>query len=170
MVLVNMLMEIDPLSMRGSMVMTMAMIPPSQRDASPVEQLRRSARLVLPRFRLETAALFPKASLWFFPGHIAKAEHRGPARWPTRQGARPPPSWLVGGPHLVLSFPNVFNIFENQLSWSFRTFGVVHDRSLIFAPFPAQNPSCRHSPSSYKSCKIRENSHKYCDITWNNSP
>ena len=42
MVLVKMLMEIDPhpLSMRGSMVMTMVMISPSRRDVSLAEQLR----------------------------------------------------------------------------------------------------------------------------------
>ena len=56
----KMLMEIDPLSMRGSMVMTMAMISPTRRDVSPVEQLCRSPRLVLPRFRLEMAALHPE--------------------------------------------------------------------------------------------------------------
>ena len=39
MVLVKMLMEIDPLPMRGSMVMTMVMISPSRRDVSPAEQL-----------------------------------------------------------------------------------------------------------------------------------
>ena len=37
MVLVKVLMEIDPLSMRGSMEMTMVTISPSQRDVSPVE-------------------------------------------------------------------------------------------------------------------------------------
>ena len=63
----KMLMEIDPLSMRGSMVMTMALIPPSQRDVSPAEQLRRSPRLVLPRFRLETAALRPESFILIFP-------------------------------------------------------------------------------------------------------
>ena len=61
-----MLMEIDPLSMRGSLVMTMAMISPSRRDVSPAEQLRRSPRLVLPRFRLETAALHPEIFLMIF--------------------------------------------------------------------------------------------------------
>ena len=40
MVLVKMLMEIDPLPMRGSMVMTMVMISPSRREVSPAEQLR----------------------------------------------------------------------------------------------------------------------------------
>ena len=40
MVLVKMLMEIDPLSMRGSLVMTLVMISPSRREVSPAEQLR----------------------------------------------------------------------------------------------------------------------------------
>ena len=66
MVLVKMLMEIDPLSMRGSMVMTMAVISPSRRDVSPAEQLRRSPRLVLPRFLLEMAALCPESLLMIF--------------------------------------------------------------------------------------------------------
>ena len=55
----KMLMEIDPLPMIGSMVM----ISPSRRDVSPAEQLRRSPRLVLPRFSLETAALRPESFL-----------------------------------------------------------------------------------------------------------
>ena len=65
---------------------------------------------------------------------------------------------------------SIFYIFWKRLPWSFRTFGAVQNRSLIFAPFPAQNPSCRHSPSLCKPCKIRENRHKYCDIMCNNSP
>ena len=66
MVLVKMLMEIDPLSMRGSLVMTMVVIFPSRRDVSPAEQLRRSPRLVPPRFRLVAAALLPKSLLMIF--------------------------------------------------------------------------------------------------------
>ena len=66
MVLVKMLMEIDPLPMRGSLVMTMAMISPSRREVSPAEQLRRSPRLVLPKFRLETAALHPESFFLIF--------------------------------------------------------------------------------------------------------
>ena len=66
MVLVKMLMEIDPLRMRGSMVMTMVMISPSWRDVSPTEQLHRSPRLVLPRFRLKTVALRPESFLVIF--------------------------------------------------------------------------------------------------------
>ena len=52
MVLVKMLMEIDPLPIRGSMVMTMVTISLSRRDVSPAEQLRWSPRLVPPRFHL----------------------------------------------------------------------------------------------------------------------
>ena len=60
--LVKMLMEIDPLLMRGSLVMTMVMISPSRREVSPAEQLRRSPRLVPPRFCL-VAAEFHLVSL-----------------------------------------------------------------------------------------------------------
>ena len=62
----KMLMEIDPLLMRGSLVMTMAMISPSRREVSPVEQLRRSPRLVPPRFRLVAVVFRPKSLLMIF--------------------------------------------------------------------------------------------------------
>ena len=71
MVLVKMLMEIDPLPMRGSMVMTMVMISPSRRDVSLAEQLRRSPRLVPPRFRLVVAELSPVRLLMIF----SRVEH-----------------------------------------------------------------------------------------------
>ena len=67
MVLVKMLMEIDPLPMRGSMVMTMVMISPSRRDVSLAEQLRRSPRLVPPRFRLVAAEFRPVSLLIISP-------------------------------------------------------------------------------------------------------
>ena len=66
MVLVKMLMEIDPLLVRGSLVMTMAMISPSRREVSPVEQLHRSPRLVPPRFRLVAAESRPERFLFIF--------------------------------------------------------------------------------------------------------
>ena len=59
MVLVKMLMEIDPLPMRGSLVMMMVMIPPSRREVSLAEQLHGSPRLVPPRFRLVAAEFRP---------------------------------------------------------------------------------------------------------------
>ena len=66
MVLVKMLMKTDPLPMRGSMVLTMVMISPSQRDVSLAEQLRRSPRLVPPRFRLVAAEFCPVSLLMIF--------------------------------------------------------------------------------------------------------
>ena len=59
MMLVKMLMEIDLLSMRGSLVMTLVMISPFRREVSPAEQLRQSPRLILPRFRLVAAEFHP---------------------------------------------------------------------------------------------------------------
>ena len=66
MVLVKMLMEIDPLSMRGSLVMMMVMISPSRRVVSPIEQLRQIPRLVPPRFRLVAAVFRPESLLMIF--------------------------------------------------------------------------------------------------------
>ena len=66
MVLVKMLMAIDPLPLRGSMVMTMVMISPFWRDVSLAEQLRRSPRLVPPRFRLVAVVSRPKSLLMIF--------------------------------------------------------------------------------------------------------
>ena len=66
MVLVKMLMEIDPLPMRGSMMITLVMISPSWREVSPVEQLRWSPRLVSPRFRLVAAEFSPVSLLMIF--------------------------------------------------------------------------------------------------------
>ena len=81
----KMLMEIDPLPMRGSMVT----ISPSRRDVSPAEQLRRSPRLVPPRGGGVSSR---ELAYDFFQGkrlHIAEDGHRRPARGPTGQGARP---------------------------------------------------------------------------------
>ena len=66
MVLVKMLMEIDPLPMRGLLEVTMAMISPSEREVSLAEQLRQSPRLVPPRFRLVAAEFCPISFLMIF--------------------------------------------------------------------------------------------------------
>ena len=66
MVLVKMLMEIDPLPMRGSLVMTLVMISPSRREVSLAEQLRQSPRLVLPTFRLMAEESRPESLLMIF--------------------------------------------------------------------------------------------------------
>ena len=66
MVLVKMLMEIDPLPIRGSLVMTTVMISPSRREVSLAEQLCQSPRLVPPRFRLVAAEFHPESLLMIF--------------------------------------------------------------------------------------------------------
>ena len=102
-----MLMEIDPLPMRGSLVMTMVMISPSRREVSPAEQLRRSPRLVPPRFRLVAAEFRPRGWLMIFfhrkipysrrwspEGHQGAQETGGA---PSRGGRPPhPPGQGVG--------------------------------------------------------------------------
>ena len=104
MVLVKMLMEIDPLQMRGSLAMTIVMISPSLREVSPAEQLRRSPRLVPPRFRLVAAEFRPVSLLMiFFQGkclNIAENGHRRATRGPRRHGVRPVG---VGAPPTLLA-------------------------------------------------------------------
>ena len=97
-----MLMEIDPLPMRGSMVMTMVTISPSRRDVSPAEQLRWIPRLVRQGSASRWRRFVPKASfLFFFSAKdtlYQKMGIRGLPGGPRGRGARPPPSWTVGGP------------------------------------------------------------------------
>ena len=91
--LVKVLMDIDPLPMRGSLVMTIVMISPSWREVSPAEQLCQSPRLVPPRFRLVAVEYHPESWLMIFfldeRPHIAEDGHRRATRGPMRQGARP---------------------------------------------------------------------------------
>ena len=48
------------------LVMMMTMISPSEREVRPVESLRRRAKVLLPKFCLETAMLHPKSPLFIF--------------------------------------------------------------------------------------------------------
>ena len=121
--MVKMLMKIGPPTMRGSMVMTVVTISPSRRDVSPAEQLRRSPRLVPPRFRLETAALHPESFLMiFFQGKRTPYTRRwaseacqGPMRQGARPGgrARPHPRGQVGPP-LTYFFRSIFFIISKN--------------------------------------------------------
>ena len=70
MVLVKRMMDIDPLPMRGSLVMTMVMISPSRREVSLGEQLRQSPRLVPPRFRLMAVESRPESFLMIFSSTV----------------------------------------------------------------------------------------------------
>ena len=60
MVLLKMLMEIALPKMGELLVMMMTMISPSGREFSLAESLRRRVKVLLPKFRLEAAALRPE--------------------------------------------------------------------------------------------------------------
>ena len=66
MVLLKMLMEIVLPKMGELLVIMMTMISPSRREVPPVELFRRRAKVLLPKFRLETAALHPESPLVIF--------------------------------------------------------------------------------------------------------
>ena len=81
MVLLKMLMEIALPKMRGLFVMTVASISPSGRIVPPMESLHRRAKVLLPKFRLEAAALRPKSLLLIFLGQNDLYTRRGHRRW-----------------------------------------------------------------------------------------
>ena len=66
MVQLKMLMEIALPKMRELLVMMMTMISPSGTEVPPAESLRRRAKVLVPKFRLETAALCPESLLLIF--------------------------------------------------------------------------------------------------------
>ena len=66
MVLVKMLMEISLPKMGELLVMMMTMISPSGREIPLAELLHRRAKVLLPKFRLETAALRPESPSLIF--------------------------------------------------------------------------------------------------------
>ena len=68
MVSLNMLMENDLPKMGELLVMMTTMISPSGREVPSAELLRWRAKVLLPKFRLETAALRPKVFSLFFLG------------------------------------------------------------------------------------------------------
>ena len=61
MVLLKMLMEIALPKMGELLVMMMTTISPFGREVPPAESLRRKAKVLLPKFRLETVALRPES-------------------------------------------------------------------------------------------------------------
>lgn len=107
MVLLNMLMEMALPKMGELLVMTMTMISPSGREVPPAESLHRRAKVLLPKFRLETAALHAGSPpLIFFLGQNDLYTRRG-APEVGRGGHNPPGrAWApwraqVGCAHLV---------------------------------------------------------------------
>ena len=66
MVLLKMLMDIALPKMGELLVMMMTMISPSGREVPLAGSLRRRAKVLLPKFRLETVALHPESFPLFF--------------------------------------------------------------------------------------------------------
>ena len=68
MMLLKMMMGFALPKMGELLMMMMTMISPSGREVPPVESLHRRAKVLLPNFCLETAALCPKVLSLFFLG------------------------------------------------------------------------------------------------------
>src|SRR6266536_3042438 len=64
--MLEMLMKIALPKMGDLLVMMMTMISPSGREVPLAESLRRRAKVLLPKFRLETAELHPESPLLIF--------------------------------------------------------------------------------------------------------
>ena len=118
MVLVKMLMlmKIGPPMMRGSLVMSMATISPSRREVSTAESLRWRAKVLLPKFRLETVAHCLESLLYIFLGQM----HLYTRKWGPEvgQGLHEVPGWRalvprghLGGPLWYFLLP-VFFIYS----------------------------------------------------------
>src|SRR3989337_1399571 len=134
MVLLKMLMKIGPPMMRGLLVMSMVMISPSRREVSPTESLRRRAKLLLPKFRLETVAHHPESLLYIFcRANGLIYQKMGAIGWPgdpratrTHLGGgvvRPGASWAPGWPPLVLLHSSIFYLFQNKSPQNSSSFG-----------------------------------------------
>ena len=117
--------------------MTMAMISPSRREVCPAEQLCRSPRLVLPRFRLVAAESRLESLLMIFSRTKdfiqQKMDTGGPPGGPRGRGrahggrARPHPHGQVVAPPNIDLSSSIFYIFQNNSLLIFRSF-----RELLF--------------------------------------
>ena len=66
MVMLKMLMDISLPKMGELLVMMMTMISPSGREVSQAESFRRRAKVLLPKFHLETVVFRPESLLLIF--------------------------------------------------------------------------------------------------------
>ena len=123
--LLKMLMEIALPKTGELLVMMMTMISPSGREVPPAESLRQRAKVLLPKFRLETEALHPESPLLFFLGQndvytrrwaskVGLGEHNPSGRLGSL--ARPGGLCPLGGPPLVLICSNIPQIFHKHSS------------------------------------------------------
>jgi hypothetical protein len=77
MVLLKRLMKITPPKMEDLLEMMMTMVSPSGREVPPAESARRRAKVLLPKFHLETAALRPESPLLIFSRSRRKIYQKG---------------------------------------------------------------------------------------------
>ena len=132
MVFLKILMEIALPKMGELLVMRMTMISPSGREVPTAESLHRRAKVLLPKFRLEMAALHPESHLLIFsrskwPIYQKMGTECG-SMWAQPTRARPSGLCPPGGPPLVVICSNILQIFHNKSPWSFSLFGVVQNR------------------------------------------
>src|SRR3990170_4301131 len=119
MVLLKMLMKIALPKMGELLVMMMTMISPSGREVPPAESLRRRAKVLLPKFRLETVALHPESPPLIFLGQndlytrrwaleVGRGGHNPPGRawapWRTQVGCAHlvGPLWYLLAPIILI--------------------------------------------------------------------
>ena len=111
--MLKMLMEIALPKMGELLVMMMTMISPFGREVPPAESLRRRAKVLLPRFRLKTAALCPESPPLIFPGQNDLYTRRGAPEVGLGEHNPPGCTWApwraqVGCAHLVGPFWYLF--------------------------------------------------------------
>jgi hypothetical protein len=169
MVLVKLLMKISPPTMRGSLVFSMAMISPSRREVPPAESLRRRAKVLLPKFRLETAAHHPESILSnYFRSKSLIYQKMG-----ARSGPGPPRGtrarmgrgWRalvrhghLGAPLWYFLLP-IFFIYSKIILQKISAHLEFCRIGILTELFQVQNSSCRYSPSLCESCILREKGH-----------
>ena len=152
-----MLMEITLPEMGELLVMMMTMISASGRELPPEKSLLRRAKVLLPKFRLKTAALRPESPLLIFIGQNDLYTRR----WAPEVSLgehNPPGSAQVGCAHLVgllwyLFAPIFFIYFIKILREVSACLELCRIGSLAYL-FQVQISSCRNSPSLCVSCKL----------------
>ena len=104
--MLKMLMEIALPKMGELLLMVMTMITPSGREVPPAKSLHRREKVLLPRFRLEKAALHSKVLSLFFLGQNDLYTRRGAPQVGLGEHNPPGRAWApwraqVGCAHLV---------------------------------------------------------------------